>query len=203
VAEESDTIVRVTMQCLVKSCQQLKKWRDNNGLSHGVTMSVNVSPRHFSKPNLLTLVEEILRESSLPAECLKLEITERTVMENADSPNSILLQLRALNVQLHIDDFGTGYSSLAYLSRFPIDALKIDKSFVDELCQREESLEIARAIISMAQSLRLETIAEGIETYDQLMMLKDLGCTYGQGYYFAQPLAAEEIEELLGSEWKM
>jgi EAL domain-containing protein (putative c-di-GMP-specific phosphodiesterase class I) len=108
-----------------------------------------------------------------------------------------------LNVQLHIDDFGTGYSSLAYLSRLPIDALKIDKSFVEELGQRDESLEIVRAIISMAQSLRLETIAEGIETYEQLMILKVLGCTYGQGYYFAQALAPEEIEELLGSEWKI
>jgi EAL domain-containing protein (putative c-di-GMP-specific phosphodiesterase class I) len=144
-------------------------------------------------------VAQVLQQTGLSARCLKLEITESIVMEDAEATIDILLQMKALQVRLAIDDFGTGYSSLSYLHRFPNDTLKVDKSFVTRMQEGDDNAAIVRTIVSLAHILNMDTIAEGIETPAQLEKLRSLGCEYGQGYLFAKPLPSEEAETLLAS----
>jgi EAL domain-containing protein (putative c-di-GMP-specific phosphodiesterase class I) len=160
-------------------------------------IGVNLSGRHFARPDLVDQVQKIINETGVNPLRLKLEITESAVMENAEEAIYLLKQLRSLGVQLSIDDFGTGYSSLSYLHRFPINMLKIDRSFVSTMEDGSENGEIVRTIISLAKTLGLSVVAEGIETVHQLHQLHILGCEYGQGYLFSGPLPAEEIEPLL------
>jgi EAL domain-containing protein (putative c-di-GMP-specific phosphodiesterase class I) len=162
-----------------------------------LTISVNLSSKQFSQPDLVKQIDQILRETCLDARSLKLEITESAVMENAESAIKMLFQLKALGVQLHIDDFGTGYSSLSYLHRFPIDQLKIDRSFISRMGAKDDSLEIVRAIVTLAHTLELNVTAEGVETVEQLSQLREMECEYGQGYFFAKPLTQETAKELI------
>ncbi len=151
----------------------------------------------FSQPNLIQQISQILTDTSLDALSLKLEITENVLAENDESTIATLSQIKALGVQLSIDDFGTGYSSLSRLHRFPIDELKIDRSFVSKIGAGKGNLEITETILTLANKLGVSAIAEGIETAAQLAHLRELNCAYGQGYFFSQPLPKEAAEALI------
>jgi EAL domain-containing protein (putative c-di-GMP-specific phosphodiesterase class I) len=142
-------------------------------------------------------VASILDETKLNAKHLKLEITESAVMENVEDATDILTRLRDLGLQISMDDFGTGYSSLSHLRRFPIDTLKIDRSFVTQMAEDEENAEIVRTIIGLAQNLGMDVVAEGVETPEQIETLKSLGCEYGQGYFFSKPLDFQRAEQFI------
>ncbi|MBD1861162.1 MULTISPECIES: EAL domain-containing protein [Trichocoleus] len=200
VAEETGLIVPVGLWVLREACQQAQKWQKQFSTSFPLTMSVNLSGKQFSQPDLIGQIEQILQATALDARSLKLEITESVMMENAESATKMLLRLKALGVQLHIDDFGTGYSSLSYLHRFPIDQLKIDRSFVKRLGADDESAEIVRAIVTLAHNLGIHVTAEGVETAEQLTQLRALECEYGQGYFFFQPLTEAVVEKLILTE---
>jgi EAL domain-containing protein (putative c-di-GMP-specific phosphodiesterase class I) len=159
-----------------------------------IFMSVNLSVRQFSQLDLIEKVVAILDETKLAPTSLKLEITESAVMENVETAINMLNQLRGLGVQLAMDDFGTGYSSLSYLHRFPINTLKIDRSFITRMAENDENAEIVRTISGLAQNLGMDVVAEGVETREQLEILRGLGCQYGQGYFFSKPLDASGAE---------
>jgi EAL domain-containing protein (putative c-di-GMP-specific phosphodiesterase class I) len=158
-----------------------------------LTITVNLSSKQFSQPNLNEQIYQILQETSLDAQSLKLEITESVIMENTIGATAMLLQLRELGVELYMDDFGTGYSSLSYLHRFPVSVLKIDRSFINS----SENPEIVWTIITLAHNLGVDVIAEGIETVEQLEKLRGLQCKYGQGYFFSKPAEASAAEALI------
>ena len=160
-------------------------------------MSVNLSARQLSQADLIERVAEVLKESGIEPWQLKLEITESVVMENAELAAVTLARLRGLGVRLSIDDFGTGYSSLSYLNRFPVDILKIDRSFITRLNEGDENVEIVKTIVMLAGNLGMQVIAEGVETEDQLRQLRLLKCQYGQGYLFSKPLAATDVDQFL------
>jgi EAL domain-containing protein (putative c-di-GMP-specific phosphodiesterase class I) len=160
---------------------------------------VNLSARQVAQPDLLERIKVALETSKLSPHCLKLEITESVVMENAEAAALMFKQLRSLGVQLSIDDFGTGYSSLSYLHRFPLNYLKIDRSFVSRLTTDNDNA-IVRTISTLARNLGMEVIAEGIETEEQYQQLKMLGCEYGQGYLFSQPVNNEGVLRLLAQD---
>lgn len=157
-------------------------------------MSVNLSGKQLSQSDLIDEVEEVLSESGIDPWQLKLEITETVVMENAELAAITLARLRGLGVRLSIDDFGTGYSSLSYLNRFPVDTLKIDRSFIARMSEGDENLEIVKTIVTLAGNLGMQVIAEGVETPDQLDQLRLLKCQYAQGYLFSKPLAATDAD---------
>jgi EAL domain-containing protein (putative c-di-GMP-specific phosphodiesterase class I) len=161
---------------------------------------VNLSGRQVSQPDLVAQIKQALDDTKLSPHCLKLEITESVVMENAEAATIMFKQLRALGVQLSIDDFGTGYSSLSYLHRFPLNYLKIDRSFVSRMTIADDNSEIVRTITTLARNLGMECIAEGIETEEQHQQLKALGCEYGQGYLFSRPVDDVAAEHLLTKE---
>ena len=198
VAEEIGMIREIGWWNLQKACRQISAWNAcrNGGLP--LTMSVNISVKQFVQPNLAAEIAKLLRETELPPDTLKLEITESTVMADPSAAVEMLLQIKSLGVQLSIDDFGTGYSSLSYLHRLPLDTLKIDRSFTKSIGLEGDSMEIVRTILPMANSLRLNVIAEGVETAEQLAILRKLRCEYAQGYYFSRPVSADEAEALLG-----
>ena len=188
VAEESGLIVPLGEWALRSGCQQLMAWSEH--LTVPITMSVNLSMRQFQCPQLVGLINTVLEETGLDPRLLVLELTESCVMENLDATVQKLLQLKRLGVKLAIDDFGTGYSSLSYLGQLPIDELKIDQSFVRQInCDRNAML-ISSSIISMARSLELRIVAEGIETQGQLDFLKNEGCHVGQGFFYSKPLTS-------------
>jgi EAL domain-containing protein (putative c-di-GMP-specific phosphodiesterase class I) len=168
-----------------------------------LTMSVNLSAKQLGQPNLIEEIEQILAETGCDPGCLKLEITESAIVENVAKANTVLSELKAKNIRLSIDDFGTGYSSLSYLHRFPLDTLKIDRSFVSRLGAIEngegggQPLQIVRAIVTLAHNLGLDAIAEGVETAEQLAELRELECELAQGYWFSKPLDSTAITEIL------
>jgi len=168
-----------------------------------LTMSVNLSPKQLGMPNLIDEIDEILAETGCDPSCLKLEITESAIVENVKKANIVLAQLKGRNIRLSIDDFGTGYSSLSYLHRFPLDTLKIDRSFVSRLGAVEngddggQPLQIVRAIVTLAHNLGLNAIAEGVETGEQLAQLRELDCELAQGYWFSKPLDSSAVTEIL------
>ncbi|MBK7704877.1 MAG: EAL domain-containing protein [Acidobacteria bacterium] len=188
IAEETGQIVKLGAFVLNEACRQLAAWRDRFGRDLNLTMSVNVSPRQLLQPRLMSEVLETIERNRIPANLLKLEITESVIVDNSDVVISILKQLRAMGTTLSLDDFGTGYSSLSYLHRLPIDTLKIDRSFVSQMTTKAESEEIVKTIIVLAKNLELDTVAEGIETAEQLAALSVFGCSLGQGYYFSRPM---------------
>jgi diguanylate cyclase (GGDEF)-like protein len=199
VSEVTGLIVPMTLWILKNSCQQMVKWQNesSSNANKKLIMSVNLSGKHFAHDNLVEQVQRILQETNLSPTCLKLELTESAVMENAEAAIRMLKQLRDLGIQISIDDFGTGYSSLSYLHRFPINTLKVDRSFVSTMEDGTENGEIVRTIIALAKSLNLNVIAEGIESIHQLHQLRILGCEYGQGYLFSRPVPDFEIEKIL------
>ncbi len=197
IAEETGLIVPLGEWILLEACRQMQQWQERYPHARPLTVGVNFSPKQFAQPDLLHHIDRILNQTQFGARYLKLEITESAVMENPEQAEVILQQLRARQVQISIDDFGTGYSSLKYLQRFSVDTLKIDRSFVSGLGTQSETLGIVRAVITLARTLGMDVIAEGIETELQLNQLRALGCPYGQGYLFAKPLDLTSVEALL------
>jgi len=171
---------------------QFKRWIDE-GLAPMV-VAVNLSAVQFRHPDLLTLVSQILGEVGLPAQYLELELTEATAMDDPLAAIELMNQLRALGIRMAIDDFGTGYSSLSYLKKFNVSKLKIDQSFVRDITDDQDDKAIVSAIINLASSLNISTIAEGVETASQLAFLRLQGCDEVQGYYFSKPLSAQAFE---------
>jgi EAL domain-containing protein (putative c-di-GMP-specific phosphodiesterase class I) len=160
-------------------------------------VNVNLSSKQFSQPDLIYQIAQVLHQTELDPNHLKLEITESGIMENSSSAATLLQQLKALGVQLCIDDFGTGYSSLSRLHQFPIDTLKIDRSFIRTMTSEGENAEIVQAILTLSQNLEMEVVAEGVETEEQLQQLRGLCCEYGQGYLFAKPLNSKAAATLI------
>jgi EAL domain-containing protein (putative c-di-GMP-specific phosphodiesterase class I) len=197
VAEETGLIRPLGALVLRKACAQLAGWQRRGIVDEGVTVSVNVSGRQLVEPELTADVASALEQSELPAEALRLEITESSILHDPARIPQLLDRLERRGVRAQIDDFGTGYSSLSFLRRFPGDALKIDRSFVRSILQEDGSEQIVRAIIGLAHSLNLDSIAEGVEDHDQLAVLRALGCDRAQGFLFARPLAPEELEPLI------
>lgn len=194
-AEESGLIVPIGAWALKTACAQARTWQ-RQGLS-GLRVAVNLSPRQFASERLIHDIEAALHETGLEATALELEITESMVMNNPEQAVNLLGKLKSLGISLAIDDFGTGYSSLAYLKRFPIDSVKVDRSFIQDIPGDEESVAITRAVIAMAHSLRLKVVAEGVENEAQLEFLRSLGCDEMQGYCIGKPLPAGEVSQLI------
>jgi diguanylate cyclase (GGDEF)-like protein/PAS domain S-box-containing protein len=198
-AEETNLIVPLGEWILGEACRQAQKWRNDYAGEYDISITVNISIRQFQQNELVEIVSKALRDSGLPPRSLILEITESFMMQDTEATIAKLDGLKQLGIRLAIDDFGTGYSSLSYLQRFPIDILKIDKSFIDKLGQGREGNAVARAIIMMGDSLNLKTIAEGIEHPEQIRTLQSLGCEAGQGFHFAHPLTVEDMDVFLSS----
>ncbi len=192
--EKNGLIGEIGRQVLLKTCQQGRQWLDD-GLPIN-TLAVNLSANQLANPNLYHQISEILQQTGFPARHLELELTESALMNDTESTIDLLEQLRRMGIQLAIDDFGTGYSSFTYLKRFPIDILKIDKSFIDEIEYKEEDREIVAAMIAMGHALGLKVLAEGVENPQQLAILKNLGCDIFQGYLRSRPVPAECFERL-------
>ena len=197
IAEENGLIPPIGEWVLREACRQNQEWR-KQGLMK-ITMAVNLSAVQFRQKNLGEIIKAILHESGLAPSGLELEITEGVVMQDAEAAILLLEDMKAMGLKLSVDDFGTGYSSLSYLKRFPIDKLKIDQSFVRDLTTDTDDAVIVSTIISMAHSLKLKVIAEGVESAEQLAFLKQQGCDEIQGYYFSQPVTAEEFTKLISS----
>ncbi|GBL45368.1 diguanylate cyclase/phosphodiesterase [Sulfuriferula multivorans] len=203
VAEESGLIVPIGEWVLRTACRQNKAWQ-NMGLPH-IRMAVNLSARQFRQPHLLTVVAKAMEDAGLDpnSDSLELEVTESVVMKDLEGTISTLNKLHAMGVRLSIDDFGTGYSSLSYLKRFPINTLKIDQSFVRDITTDADDAAIASTIVTLGHSLKLRIIAEGVETAQQLALLREMKCDEMQGYYFSKPLEAAELEKLLREERRL
>jgi len=197
VAEEMGLIVFLGNWVLRKACEQAHRWHLANPGEPHLTMSVNVSARQFKHPDIVEQVEKILRETQVDPTAIKLEVTETVTMDDADRTIRVVTGLKKLGVRLSIDDFGTGYSSLSYLRRFPMDTLKIDRSFVKNLASNPENLEIVRTIMSLARNLGMDVVAEGAETADEIAHLKALDCDFGQGFFFSRPMDSEQIDHLI------
>ncbi len=203
IAEDTGLINHIGQWVLRESCRQLATWQKRGGRNSSLIMSVNLSARQFTQPDLVKQIDRILQISGLDGGSLKLEVTESALMDDPETAIKTLNQFKAYGIKLSLDDFGTGYSSLSYLHRFPFNVLKIDQSFVSQMDAAEKNEEIVRTIVALAHTLRMDVIAEGVETEAQLEHLRALKCHYGQGYYFAGPLDAESATEMLTAdpEW--
>jgi diguanylate cyclase (GGDEF)-like protein/PAS domain S-box-containing protein len=195
-AEETGLIIPIGNWVLEEACKKMREWHRH--FPH-LTISVNLSVKQFTQSQLSLQVQNTLYETGLNPNCLMIEITESMLMENPESTATVLEQLKRLDVKIHIDDFGTGYSSLSYLHRFPIDTLKIDRSFVSRMAAVNENLEIVRTIVTLAHNLGMDVIAEGVETAEQLAQLRALKCERAQGYYFSEPVDAHQVSRLFGT----
>jgi EAL domain-containing protein (putative c-di-GMP-specific phosphodiesterase class I) len=194
-AEETGLIVPIGQWVLQEACRQVREWHAQRPYER-IVVSVNLSARQFLHPSLVSDIEGTLRTVGLEARYLKLEITESTAMQDAETTVAKLRALKDLGIQLAIDDFGTGYSSLAYLKRFPVDTLKIDRSFVDGVGHDMQDTAIVQCVVALAKSLQLSVTGEGIESRDQAHHLGALGCDRGQGYLFARPMPAHALAEI-------
>ncbi len=198
-AEDTGLIYSIDNLVLVEACAQVKHWQSTFGARMGehLTLNINISGKHFGQPLLLSQVTRALGDSGLHPESLNIEITESALMDNPAMAEEVLKQLKILGTKVCIDDFGTGYSSLSYLQRFPIDVVKVDRSFIDGVEGNLDSQAIVRTVFTLGQSLGLKVVAEGVETPDQLAFLEREGCRYVQGFLFYKPLSAGEVDELL------
>ncbi|UBF24757.1 EAL domain-containing protein [Kovacikia minuta CCNUW1] len=199
IAEETGLISQIDSWVLRTACQQLQHWQQEKLLDTPLTLGVNLSAQHLTQPGLIESIDRILEETQLNPRFLKLEITESAVMSNAQATVGILQKIRERDIQLSIDDFGTGYSSLSYLHSFPVNSLKIDRSFVQRIDETWDSLGLILLIINIAHTMGMNVIAEGIEMEQQLLQLKGLNCDFGQGFLFSEPLAADKLIHLISS----
>lgn len=199
IADESGLIVEIGEWVLAKACAQVQAWQASG--YENLSLAVNVSAVQFGQPRLLEAVSRTLETTGLPADSLTLEITESVLMQNAESAVAMLRALKSMGVKLAVDDFGTGYSSLTYLKRFPIDVLKIDRSFVRDLEHDEDDAAIVRAIIALARSLHLTIVAEGVEGAEQAAFLRAQQVEHFQGYFFSRPLSVSDLERRLAEEY--
>lgn len=195
IAEETGLILPIGEWALREACEQLKYWRQL-GYPH-LRMAVNLSPRQFYQPNLLCRIKQILDDTGLPANALDLEITESILLQRSEDNVATLRQLSDMGIQLSVDDFGTGYSSLAYLQRYPVNALKIDQSFVRGIAQNSNDRALVTAIIAMAHSLGLKVLAEGVETSQQAAFLMEHGCSSAQGFFYSEAVPPEVLTDML------
>jgi diguanylate cyclase (GGDEF)-like protein len=198
VAEETGLIHELGWWVLQKACHQISIWQQQFPQTPPLAINVNLSAVQLKQVNLLNRIEELLQQTGFPSYCLKLEITESCILETVSREEKMLKQLKSLGILLCIDDFGTGYSSLSRLHEFPIDTLKIDRSFVNRIGADNSGVEIIQTIVTLARSRGMDIVAEGIETPTQLQKLRELGCELGQGYLFYQPVDSEKATELLG-----
>ncbi len=196
VAEETGLLSLIDQWVMLEATRQIQQWQRIPGAAP-LSISVNICNKDFTQPNLVEQISKVLQETGLDAPRLKLEITENVIMKHDRSATVILSQLKALDIRLVIDDFGTGYSSLGRLHRFPIDELKIDRSFVSTINANQGNLEIVETIVTLGKKLGVDVTAEGIETAEQLAQLREMKCKYGQGYFFSQPLSSVEAEALI------
>jgi EAL domain-containing protein (putative c-di-GMP-specific phosphodiesterase class I) len=197
-AEETGLIGQLGVWVLREACHTVRGWQDAQAPGEEpLNLSVNVSARQVQDPLLPKQVSDVLREAGLDPSTLTLEITEGLLLQDGETIQHRLRTLKDLGINLALDDFGTGYSSLSYLQRFPIDVLKIDKSFVDQVTVGAEASALVQTIVSLGETLQMRTVAEGIEQPEQAERLRALGCGGGQGYYFARPLTADRLTELL------
>ena len=196
-AEETGLIYDLGQWVLRKACEQIAGWNKDKSKEEQLEISINLSGRQFSDPNLVVGIVENIEKSGFNAEFLKIEITESALMENAQRSVSMLNQLKDLNIKVCVDDFGTGYSSLSYLHTFPIDTLKIDRSFVHDMSRNFRNMEIIRTIIMLAHNLKLDVIAEGVETAEQYAQLSALGCQFAQGFFFSRPVNSSDAAHLI------
>lgn len=197
VAEETGLIIPLGKWIFQEACRQLSIWQAKFSTDPPLMFSINLSGQQFSQPDLVEFIEQTLKTTGLDGRCLKLEITESVAMKDTESTIALLLRLKTLNLQLSIDDFGTGYSSLSYLHRFPIDTLKVDRSFVSRMDDTGEDTAIVQTIVMLGHNLGMDVVAEGIETAAQRAKLQMLNCEYGQGYFFSKPLDSEAATALL------
>jgi diguanylate cyclase (GGDEF)-like protein len=195
-AESTGLIRQLGEWVLRRSCRQAVEWQQADPEFSGLRVSVNVSARQLSDGDMTATVVSALEASGLAPDCLTLEMTESVLLDDSGETLSTLKEIRALGVRLAIDDFGTGYSSLSYLHRFPVDVLKIDKSFIERLSQDGDA-SLVSTIVRLGHTMNLETVAEGIEHADEMLMLRRQGCTTGQGFHFSQALPADELQALL------
>jgi len=199
VAEETGLINAIDMWVLQSACHQLRTWQAHPLVPQNLTVSVNLSAKLFNQPNLIAQIDQIIYETKINPSNLELEITESVIMENTHVVRAIIEQIRKRKIKLVMDDFGTGYSSLSYLHSFPLNSLKIDKSFISRMQFNQETMGLVPAIISIAESMDIAVIAEGVETSEQLAKLRNLNCDFAQGYLFAQPLEQQSIVNFIAT----
>src|SRR5882762_8204129 len=199
VADETGIILPINRQLLYDACRQLRSWQSLFPSDPPLTINVNITPKQFAQPELAAQIGKTLQETGVDPSWVNLEITETIAMADADRSAVVLSELKALGVRLDIDDFGTGYSSLSRLQRFPVDTLKIDRSFISHMDTDVETGEIVRVIVMLAHGLRLKVVAEGVETQAQADLLRDIGCELAQGYLYSKPVPAETIEQMLSN----
>jgi EAL domain-containing protein (putative c-di-GMP-specific phosphodiesterase class I) len=197
VAEEAGLILPLGERVIREACQQLKAWQEEFPTCSGLTVSVNVSSKVFSQPDFFDFVKNVLEETGLEGNCLRLEIVERTLIENPEPAAMLIKRFNELNVRFDIDDFGTGYSALNYLRHFPIKGLKIDGSFINALTFDKNNVAIVKTIIALGHDLGLDVIAEGIETVEQFDLFKTIKGEYAQGYYLFRPMDSKAACDLL------
>jgi EAL domain-containing protein (putative c-di-GMP-specific phosphodiesterase class I) len=186
------------MWILQEACQQIRQWQDRlNGRHPNFTVSVNISGKQFEQEDFIDRLDQIIIDTGIEVKHLKLEVTESLLMNNIEIADLLFKKLRERNIQLAIDDFGTGYSSLSYLDRFPVDTLKIDRSFVSRLNEANQTSMIVKATLELAHNLGFNVVAEGVETQQQGDQLRDWGCEFAQGYFYAKPLSAEAAWQFL------
>ena len=196
IAEETSLILDIGHWVLAAACRQLALWR-NDAQKRGLVLAVNVSARQFKLKDFVDRVAAVIKEHGIDPACLKLELTESVVLDDMADIVAKMHALKALGVSLSLDDFGTGYSSLSYLKQLPLDQLKIDRSFVNDIATDPSDAIMVRTIIDMAHNFHLDVIAEGVETEAQLDFLKSHGCNAYQGYLLSKPVPIEEFESLL------
>lgn len=199
IAEETDLILPIGQWVIDEACRQLKTWQNEFASDDPLLVSVNLSGKQFSQPDLVEQIEQVLQDTNLEGRSLKLEITESIAMTDVESTIALLMRLKALDLQLSIDDFGTGYSSLSYLHRFPTDTIKVDRSFVSRMGEEGEDAHIVQTIVMLGHNLGMNIVAEGVETAEQLMHLRELKCEYAQGYFFSKPVPSDVADTLLRS----
>jgi diguanylate cyclase (GGDEF)-like protein/PAS domain S-box-containing protein len=196
VAEEAGLIIQIGQWVLREACQQLRAWQEQFPSDPPLSISVNLSGKQFSQPDLIDCISQILNETGLDPSSLKIEITESAIIENIDTAALMLKRIKALGIRLSLDDFGTGYSSLSYLHRFPIDTLKIDRSFVSRI-NLPKNAEIVKTILTLATNLGMDVVAEGVETREQVLQLTGLNCEYVQGYLLSKPIDGRAMRDLI------
>ncbi|MBV9784230.1 MAG: EAL domain-containing protein [Acidisphaera sp.] len=197
VAEETGLIVPLGLWVLREACRTTRRWQQEFPQASHLTISINLSARQFTQPDLVEQVRRVIEEVGIDPRTVRLEVTESVTMGNAERAIRVLSQLKQLGVRLSLDDFGTGYSSLSYLQRFPLDVLKIDRSFISAMSHSPESLQIVNTILNLARNLGMDVVAEGTEREAEVTQLKAMGCDFGQGYFFSKPVDATAVTSLL------
>lgn len=197
VTEDTGLIVFLGLWVMREACSTARRLQQEFPRQEPLTISINISPRQFSQPDLAAQVRQIITETGIDPRTVRLEITESITAGDVERVVHVLSQLKDVGIRLSINDFGTGYSSLSYLQRFPLDILKIDRSFVSAMEKSEESLQIIRTIMALANSLGMSVVAEGAKIEEQVSQLKSLGCEFGQRYFFSKPIDAAAIRSLL------